>query len=95
VTQRLGACAQLQITIHPVQSRYFLDAQHLNGPFTGRRGDAYRASPDAKRAAVRRQEFGIDDSQPSSGERTRCRVQGVVLKVFVVDRVKLGVAHQP
>ena len=77
-----------------MQSRDFLDAQHVKDPFAGRRGDSCRTSPDAKRATVRRQEFSIDDSQPSSGERTCCREQRVVLKVFVVDHVKLGVVHQ-
>ena len=43
---------------------------------------------------MRSKQFDVDDSQPRSSERTCCREQGVVLEVFVVDRVELPLAYQ-
>ena len=40
------------------------------------------------------QEFCVDGVEPGGSQGTRCREQREVLRVIVIDRVKLRVLHQ-
>src|SRR5690606_29244181 len=84
---------ELSVRIEPVEASLLLCRQEgEDGP--GRPGDTCMLSVDAERAAVRPKLLDINDFETVPCEQFRCREQGKVGEVLVVDGVELVALHQ-